>query len=137
MRYSNNRISAALRAARCPDRAAMVAKGRCPEPVSRRARACLAAASFGDQAHLGQGLLEIPRGCLNEFPGVVVSVNDVQWVMGHAHRSTTQRYLNALTQDLIEGLLATPVGGKHGPAAPPAGPYDAESLRVLFGKDAG
>jgi len=25
---------------------------------------------------------------------------------------------------------------EHGPAAPPAGPYRVESLRVLFGKDA-
>ena len=31
---------------------------------------------------------------------------DVQWVMGHAHLSTTQRYLNPLTEDVIEGVLA-------------------------------
>jgi site-specific recombinase XerD len=34
-----------------------------------------------------------------------VSLCDVQWVMGHAHLSTTQRYLDPLTQDVIEGVL--------------------------------
>jgi integrase len=66
-----------------------------------------------------------------------VPLNDVQWVMGHAHLSTTQRYLNPLTQDVIESVLAFHARRReHGPAAPPAGPYRVESLRVLFGKDA-
>jgi integrase len=66
-----------------------------------------------------------------------VPLNDVQWVMGHAHLSTTQRYLNPLTQDVIEAVLAFHARRReHGPAAPPAGPYRPESLRVLFGKDA-
>jgi len=66
-----------------------------------------------------------------------VPMNDVQWVMGHAHLSTTQRYLNPLTQDVIEAVLAFHARRReHGPAAPPAGPYRVESLRVLFGKDA-
>ena len=64
-------------------------------------------------------------------------MNDVQWVMGHAHLSTTQRYLNPLTQDVIEAVLAFHARRReHGPTAPPAGPYRPESLRVLFGKDA-
>jgi hypothetical protein len=64
-------------------------------------------------------------------------LNDVQWVMGHAHLSTTQRYLNPLTQDVIESVLAFHARRREdGPAAPPAGPYRVESLRVLFGKDA-
>jgi integrase len=66
-----------------------------------------------------------------------VPLSDVQWVMGHAHLSTTQRYLNPLTQDVIEAVLAFHARRReHGPAAPPAGPYRPESLRVLFGKDA-
>ena len=35
-----------------------------------------------------------------------VPLTDVQWVMGHAHLSTTQRYLNPVTEDVIAGLLA-------------------------------
>ena len=66
-----------------------------------------------------------------------VPLNDVQWVMGHAHLSTTQRYLNPLTQDVIESVLAFHARRREpGPTAPPAGPYRVESLRVLFGKDA-
>jgi site-specific recombinase XerD len=65
-----------------------------------------------------------------------VPLNDVQWVLGHAHLSTTQRYLNPLTQDVIEGVLAFHARRReHGPAAPPAPGYRAESLRVLFGGD--
>ena len=35
-----------------------------------------------------------------------MSLTDVQWVLGHAHLSTTQRYLNPLTEDVIAGVLA-------------------------------
>ena len=35
-------------------------------------------------------------------------LTDVQWVLGHAHLSTTQRYLNPVTEDVIAGLLAFP-----------------------------
>jgi hypothetical protein len=58
--------------------------------------------------------------------------------MGHAHLSTTQRYLNPLTQDVIEGVLAFHARrAEQGPAAPPpAAGYRPEALRVLFGKDA-
>ena len=64
-------------------------------------------------------------------------LTDVQWVMGHAHLSTTQRYLNPLTEDVIESVLAFHARQRdRGPAAPPAPGYRAESLRVLFGEDA-
>ena len=49
-------------------------------------------------------------------------LTDVQWVLGHAHLSTTQRYLNPVTEDVIAEMLAfharrrdrdpaTPTGG--------------------------
>ena len=66
-----------------------------------------------------------------------VSLCDVQWVMGHVNLSTTQRYLNPLTEDVIEGVLAFHARQRdRPPAAPPAAGYRAESLQVLFGTDA-
>jgi hypothetical protein len=63
-------------------------------------------------------------------------LTDVQWVMGHAHLSTTQRYLNPVTEDVIAGLLAFHARQRDGdPAAPPATEYRAESLQILFGED--
>jgi integrase len=61
---------------------------------------------------------------------------DVQWVLGHAHLSTTQRYLNPVTEDVITGVLAFHARRRdRGPAAPPAAGYRAESLQILFGED--
>ncbi len=63
-------------------------------------------------------------------------LTDLQWVMGHAHLSTTQRYLNPLPGDIIEAVLAFHARQRErGPGAGPAPQYRAESLRVLFGKD--
>ncbi|MFN2497141.1 MAG: tyrosine-type recombinase/integrase [Pseudonocardiaceae bacterium] len=63
-------------------------------------------------------------------------LTDVQWVMGHAHLSTTQRYLNPVTEEVIAGVLAFHARRREGePAAPPAAGYRAESLRILFGGD--
>ena len=65
-------------------------------------------------------------------------LTDVQWVLGHAHLSTTQQYLNPLTEDVIASVLA--FHGRHrepGSGSPPPAPgYRPESLRVLFGEDA-
>ena len=55
-------------------------------------------------------------------------LTDVQWVLGHAHLSTTQRYLNPVTEDVIAELLA------YHARRPPAPAYSAESLRILFGE---
>jgi integrase len=33
-------------------------------------------------------------------------LTDLQWVMGHAHLSTTEQYLNPLAEDVIEAVLA-------------------------------
>ena len=38
-------------------------------------------------------------------------LTDVQWVLGHAHLSTTQQYLNPLTEDVIASVLA--FHGRH------------------------
>ena len=63
-------------------------------------------------------------------------LTDVQWVLGHAHLSTTQRYLNPVTEDVIAGVLAFHARQRdRDPAAPPAPGYRAESLEILFGED--
>ncbi len=63
-------------------------------------------------------------------------LTDVQWVLGHAHLSTTQRYLNPVTEDVIAGVLAFHARQRdRDPAAPPAAGYRAESLRILFGEN--
>ena len=65
-----------------------------------------------------------------------LEVTDVQWVLGHAHLSTTERYLNPVTEDVITGVLAFHARRRdRGPAAPPAAGYRAESLQVLFGDE--
>jgi hypothetical protein len=63
-------------------------------------------------------------------------LTDVQWVLGHAHLSTTQRYLNPVTEDVIAGVLAFHARQRdRDRAAPPAAGYRAESLRILFGEN--
>ena len=64
-----------------------------------------------------------------------VPLTDVQWVLGHAHLSTTQQYLNPLTEDVIEGMLAFHARQRDADSAVPAAGYRAESLTVLFGQD--
>lgn len=63
-------------------------------------------------------------------------LTDVQWVLGHAHLSTTQRYLNPLTEDVVEAVLAFHARqrGRDTAATGVATKYRAESLRVLFGE---
>ncbi|MGH3226166.1 MAG: hypothetical protein ACRDPY_47075 [Streptosporangiaceae bacterium] len=66
-----------------------------------------------------------------------LEITDVQWVMGHAHLSTTQQYLNPLTEDVIADVLAFHrQRQERGPASPPVAGYRPESLEVLFGQDA-
>jgi site-specific recombinase XerD len=65
-------------------------------------------------------------------------LTDVQWVLGHAHLTTTQRYLNPVTEDVIAGVLAFHARQRdRAPGAPPAAVgYRPESLRILFGEGA-
>ena len=65
-----------------------------------------------------------------------VPLAGLQWVMGHAHLSTTQRYLNPLPADVIEAVLAFHARQReHRPGSPSAAGYRAESLAALFGQD--
>ena len=62
-------------------------------------------------------------------------LTDVQWVLGHAHLSTTQRYLNPLTDDVIASVLAFHQRRRHPADRPtPAAVYRPESLATLFGE---
>lgn len=77
-------------------------------------------------------------------------LTDVQWVLGHAHLSTTQLYLTPMPGDVIaevlahhrrrhgEPLAAATAGvasGQSGSADPAGAPggYRRDSLDVLFG----
>jgi hypothetical protein len=63
-------------------------------------------------------------------------LTDVQWVLGHAHLSTTQRYLNPVAEDVITSVLAFHARRRgRAPGALPGNGYRAESLRVLFGEE--
>lgn len=64
-----------------------------------------------------------------------VPLTDIQWVMGHAHLSTTQRYLHQQLRDVIETMLAFYAKGPERPSASAKG-YRPESLEALFGKAA-
>ena len=67
-----------------------------------------------------------------------LTLSDVQFVMGHAHLSTTEVYLTPDRDEVIAGVLAhhartAEQKGKPVPA-PPAPGYDPQSLSVLFGR---
>jgi integrase len=61
-----------------------------------------------------------------------VPLADISWVMGHAHLSTTQRYLNIQAEDVIEAMLAF-YARRPDPPAAAAGGYRKESIEALFG----
>jgi hypothetical protein len=66
-----------------------------------------------------------------------LSLADVQWVLGHAHLSTTEIYLTPTKDQVIEGVLAHHARRLRAepPAPPPPAPgYDPRTLAVLFGR---
>jgi site-specific recombinase XerC len=65
----------------------------------------------------------------------LLPLTDVQWVLGHAHLSTTQIYLTPMPDDVISAVLAhhRRSGEATGQStAAPGGGYRSESLDVLF-----
>jgi site-specific recombinase XerD len=66
-----------------------------------------------------------------------LSLTDVQWVMGHAHLTTTEIYLTPTRDEVIEGVRAHHARQSRVQKAPPPQPapgYDPQSLSVLFGR---
>jgi site-specific recombinase XerD len=67
-------------------------------------------------------------------------LTDVQWVLGHAHLTTTQIYTSAPVEDVIASVLAhhtrqhSPRDPRDQAAAVPLG-YRSESLDILFRRD--
>ena len=61
---------------------------------------------------------------------------DVQWVLGHAHLSTTQIYVSPAPEDVVASVLAhhrRQAARASTPPAPSPG-YKPETLDVLFGR---
>jgi site-specific recombinase XerD len=65
-----------------------------------------------------------------------LSLTDVQWVMGHAHLTTTELYLTPGKDEVIAGVLAHHArqSRQRDVPPPPAPGYDPQSLAVLFGR---
>ena len=64
-------------------------------------------------------------------------LTDVQWVLGHAQLTTTQRYVSPLPEDVIANVLAfhERAADRQPEAVPPQTRYRPESLDILFGTD--
>jgi len=64
-----------------------------------------------------------------------MSLVDIQWVMGHAHLSTTEIYLTPNPGELVERLLAHHARQAEAATRPsaPAPGYRPEVLQELFG----
>ena len=67
-----------------------------------------------------------------------MTLTDVQWVLGHAHLSTTQVYLTAPVEDMIAAVVAHHARRAQPQGSPPTDPdrlqYRQQSLDVLFGQ---
>ncbi|MFE9776156.1 tyrosine-type recombinase/integrase [Streptomyces sp. NPDC005931] len=64
-------------------------------------------------------------------------LSHVQWVLGHAHLSTTEIYLAAGLEEILEEVRAhhaRQAERRLAPPAPPASGYNPASLDVLFGR---
>ncbi|KLI09378.1 MULTISPECIES: tyrosine-type recombinase/integrase [Mycobacterium] len=67
-----------------------------------------------------------------------MSITDVQWVLGHAHLTTTQIYTTPTEEDVVARTLAHQrrVAAQPSDVAPPAAGYHQQSLDVLFSRGA-
>jgi integrase len=68
-----------------------------------------------------------------------MSLTDVQWVLGHAHLSTTQLYVTAAVEDMVAAVVAHHDRRAKSCTQPPGQVgerlrYRPESLQVLFGQ---
>jgi hypothetical protein len=67
-----------------------------------------------------------------------LTLSDVQWVLGHAHLTTTELYLTPSKEEVVAGVLVHHVRQaerRAEPVPPPPPPgYDPQSLSVLFGR---
>ena len=67
-----------------------------------------------------------------------LTLSDVQWVLGHAHLTTTELYLTPSQDEVVAGVLAhhaRQANRRDEPTPPPPAPgYDPQSLSVLFGR---
>jgi len=67
-----------------------------------------------------------------------MTLSDVQWVMGHAHLTTTELYLTPTKEEVVASVLAhhaRQAVRREDPVPPPPAPgYDPQSLSVLFGR---
>jgi site-specific recombinase XerD len=62
-------------------------------------------------------------------------ITDVQWILGHAHLSTTQLYVSATAEDVIDNVLAHHRRqGEPAPSPQPAPGYRPQTLDILFGR---
>ena len=66
-----------------------------------------------------------------------VPITDVQWILGHAHLSTTQIYVNPVPDDVVRNVLAhyRRQAGPKPRCLQPAPGYRAETLAALFGRE--
>ena len=59
---------------------------------------------------------------------------DIQWILGHAHLSTTQLYLTPVPDDVIASVIAFHARrARPAPPGPEPGGYRPDTLQVLFG----
>jgi integrase len=66
-----------------------------------------------------------------------LSLVDVQWVLGHAHLTTTEVYLQPQEDEVVGRVLEHHRRRAEPPPLPPSGSYRSEVLRILLGEASG